>query len=770
MTNSHLKKITIKHLRGSVEPFVLEFEAGKKLTVVYGENGTGKSTICDAFEFLGKGRVGSIEGRGLGRTAPYWASLGKDAGDISVELECSNSSCLAQMSKKNVVVLPAESKPKIEILRRSQILSLIEASPGDRYKVISRFVDVLGIEESEKSLIKLIKYLKGSVEVAIARIDENRDTIHTFYSEAGSPGKDALAWAEQEVLRDFSSLDTELRAINALRDSYSSLSQRLESIQKNTAALDLAKEELGEAQKQFDKVIATVSEGTSELLELLKTAQHFFVNHPHPTACPLCESAENVDGLVFRSSEKIDQLSALNAAIGRKDDAKEKFQQAQQRLRIVEEEVQSGAQRFRDLCLDGSLRDEIPMPMRAVPTQAEDLTLWLEQTKHLPDQWILLESQRQDKKQFFAALRKSIKTYKENIQQQQELETLVPRLEKTLKVIEEERREFTDELLFRIADEVGRLYDIIHPGEGLNKISLQLDSKKRASLDISTEFCGSSGVPPQAYFSESHLDTLGLCVFLALTGLDSPEEIILVLDDVLASIDEPHVERLINLLHDETQRFRHCVITTHYRPWKHKLRWGWLQNGQCHFVELTRWNATKGLTLIRAVPEIQRLQALLQEEPPDLQVVCAKAGVILEATLDFLTQLYECKVPRRPNNLYTLGDLLPAIDKKLRKALKVDVIDGEDTDGEPIYITKHLKEIIDEITRIAQARNVVGAHFNALSFDLLDADALGFAESVVALTEILVDPQNGWPKNSKSGSYWATSGETRRLHPLRKPD
>jgi hypothetical protein len=32
-----------------------------------------------------------------------------------------------------------------------------------------------------------------------------------------------------------------------------------------------------------------------------------------------------------------------------------------------------------------------------------------------------------------------------------------------------------------------------------------------------------------------------------------------------------------------------------------------------------------------------------------------------------------------------------------------------------------------------------------------------------------VDPQAGWPRNAKSGRYWATSGETRRLHPLQKP-
>lgn len=290
-------------------------------------------------------------------------------------------------------------------------------------------------------------------------------------------------------------------------------------------------------------------------------------------------------------------------------------------------------------------------------------------------------------------------------------------------------------------------------------------------MDIKTEFCGKSDVQPQAYFSESHLDTLGLCVFLALSGLDRPDDTILVLDDVLASVDEPHVERLMNLLHSEAQRFRHCVITTHYRPWKYKLRWGQLQSGKYHFVELTRWSLAKGLTQIRSIPEIQRLRVLLEDtSTPDLQSICGKAGVILEAILDFLTRQYSCMVPRRfGDERYTLGDLLPAVDRKLRQALRVEILKGEDENGKPIYVSIDLKEIIEKIDSIARARNIFGAHFNTLSFELLDNDALDFGQAVLELADILIDPDNGWPRHNKSGSYWETSGETRRLHPLQKP-
>jgi hypothetical protein len=120
------------------------------------------------------------------------------------------------------------------------------------------------------------------------------------------------------------------------------------------------------------------------------------------------------------------------------------------------------------------------------------------------------------------------------------------------------------------------------------------------------------------------------------------------------------------------------------------------------------------------------------------------------------------------DGLYTLGDLLPAVDRKLWAALRVEH-KHENADGTSTYIEKPLVRHLDELTRLAQSRNVFGCHFNALSFDLLDRDAVAFGQETLALMDSLIDQEAGWPRNSKSGSYWATAGETRRLHPLKKP-
>lgn len=164
----------------------------------------------------------------------------------------------------------------------------------------------------------------------------------------------------------------------------------------------------------------------------------------------------------------------------------------------------------------------------------------------------------------------------------------------------------------------------------------------------------------------------------------------------------------------------------------------------------------------------KELDRLLPRLRRALEIV-EKAGFVLEAALNFLTLLYECAVPRKPEDRYTIGDLLPAINKKLRQALRVEIYADSDENGKPIYKSVSLTPILDELTRIAEARNVFGCHFKVISFSLLDSDALGFGEQVLALMEALTDPDAGWPKSDKSGEYWANSGETRRLHPLRKP-
>lgn len=764
-----LTKLTITDLRGAVGSFTLPFEKGKKLTVVYGENGTGKSTICDALEMLGKGKIGSLDNRGLGRTQAYWNTIGKSHADVAVTLEAAGSTCRATIIKGNVVVQPPEERPRVEVLRRSQVLDLIEAQPGTRYTAISRFIDVSGVERAENVLRRQITSVNDALNLAVARIQENQEALQQFAAAAGQAVSATLTWAAAEAARDPHEADGEMAALRLLQATYSRLAEQPERLRGAEDAVARASAAAASARQRAETALRDITGGTTDVLDLLVAARTYVEAHPEVSACPLCGSADAAEDLTERISAQIRAFAAYQEAQATSVALDIAAGRAEQGLALLRERAQEEATAFEAALAAFRWSEDIALPVVPAPWSGTALRDWLEQTAELPAEWQQAEVDRQDRQQFLTTLRSALETYIENVLSHGELFALLPRLQRALEIAEEERKAFTDDLLLTIAGEVGQMYEAVHPGEGLNQISLALDATRRASLAIASSFGGVAGLPPQAYFSQAHLDTLGLCIFLALAKLDEPARTILVLDDVLGSVDEPHIDRLIEMLYAETAKFRHCVMTTHYGPWRHKFKWGWLKNGQCHFIELTRWTQAGGIGIIGSVPDVARLRMLLEEVPPDPQLVCAKAGVILEAALDFLTRQYQCSVPRKQEPRYTLNELLNALSAKLRKALRVEVLTGQDAAGQPVYQAVELGPIIDELGRVAQARNVMGCHFNELAFDLLDADALYFGSQVLRLIDTLADPVGGWPAKERPSAYWANGGETRRLYPLRRP-
>jgi predicted ATPase len=104
----------------------------------------------------------------------------------------------------------------------------------------------------------------------------------------------------------------------------------------------------------------------------------------------------------------------------------------------------------------------------------------------------------------------------------------------------------------------------LHPDEGLAMSRLMLDPKQRASLNQFAAFGGATDVPPQAYFSEAHLDTLGFCAWLADVRRQSAREpLIVVIDDVFSAADGHHLRRLARLLVEEAPSFGQVIVTTH---------------------------------------------------------------------------------------------------------------------------------------------------------------------------------------------------------------
>lgn len=779
-----LKKLTIDGLRGATRRFDLPFDTSKRITIVYGENGTGKSTVCDGLEFVTNGTVSSLAPRGLGvGVAKYWTSTGRDAKDIKVTLDTKNGSWSATMGKGAAVVTPTAGKPSIELLRRHQILNLVCAKPADRFAVVRPFIDIDAIEASEGSLRELVRDEKDRRKEAVARVDENSRAIENFWKQAGSPPLGALDWAKKEAARDISDLDKELETLGKVE-------RTIKEIELVKSRWIEAKQAIEEARKKektdadtLKSAKSAVKDGAAQNVDLLQAAAELFHEHRDPETCPLCLSNERVNGLAKAVDDRLAAISGVSKAATAHKTSKAALERTEALEVSEREKLKSTVHRF---CKAFNAVEGWPEDVR--PTEALIKTSTavgaylkasdlpdgdIESTCSLIIAWLAPVTKavefRHGQKAVHDQLKKAVKTYQENYDAQKALDLLIPQYEKVLEAVADERKGFVGDILEQIAQRVGELYELVHPNEGLSKIALELDPKQKSSLQIGATFPGVGEAPPQAVFSDSHLDTLGLCMFLALAERDDPKNKILVLDDVLGSVDEPHVDRLINMLYAEAERFQHCLVTTHYKPWRELYRWGYLRDGECHFVELVNWSHANGIQYGYSIPPIQRLRELLAVNPPDPQEVCAKAGVVLEAILDFLTQLYECAVPRRRGKP-ALGDLINSLNSKLKKGMVVERLEKDPSSGADVYLAKELGPIIDHLVKVAGARNVFGCHFNELAHHLHDQVAIDFSTHVLELADALIDPDAGWPRSKKSGDHWSNSKKTRKLRPLLQPE
>lgn len=776
-----LKELSITALRGATNTFTLSFEKGKKITIVYGENGSGKSTICDAIEFLADGNIGSLEGKGLGRTGSYWHSTGRKPADVCVRLITSSGNCETKLNRGKASIVLADYKPKVAVLRRSELQNLIAQQPKDRYDVVRPFIDTRYVDDAEGKLDRLLKDETKNRTTAIAVLDANRDAVENFWKSASSPGLSPIDWARETVEKAKGDVQKEINEIESIVNRISSL----ETEKTKLLAARLEEAQRKEAVKLAENVLANEKAKTAENMEsfvpLLQAAQRIFQDAHHPEKCPLCGSSEFVTGL----PEKVEaELNAIQNLVNAIDDLRNSKANHEQSIALNTRQASTVDVLTGELCaelqketLGLGLVLEVEIVERAKAYQtfdrdsAEKSTAAFEIAEKSAQMLVRMNAAVESAKgsqRLVETLRKALATYDANFRAQKDLDLLIPRMESALEEIREERRSYVDKILKDIATRVGELYEEIHPNEGTGKIKLMLDPNQRASLEIFSEFPkATEDVPPGAYLSESHLDSLGLCIYLVLAGLTEKQNTILVLDDIVASMDEPHVDRLVELLYREAEGFQHCLITTHYRPWREKYRWGWLRDKQVQFVDLLPWSHAVGIKYGKLVPQVERLREELSKQPPDAQIVSASSGVILEAILDFLTLLYECSVPRKRGNS-TLGDLLPSVKGKLRKALRIErweKVDGAETQ----FTEAFLEPILDDLQNLANTRNIIGCHFNDLAQHLPDKDAIFFSTKVLELADLLIDSEAGWPGSNKSGSYWATANDSRRLHPLQQP-
>jgi energy-coupling factor transporter ATP-binding protein EcfA2 len=220
-----------------------------------------------------------------------------------------------------------------------------------------------------------------------------------------------------------------------------------------------------------------------------------------------------------------------------------------------------------------------------------------------------------------------------------------------------------------IQEEIERFYGFIHKDEEHGDIKLIIDPNKRGSTDIQVASFDSY-VDPRAFQSEGHLDSLGLCIFLAFVKKFNKSSNLMILDDIVTTIDSQHRMRICELLYKNFND-KQIIMTTHDNVWFEQLiscqNIYDLRNNFLN-LKIDEWTIDNGPKLSKYLSREERINKKLESN--DKNSAGNEIRQYFEFVLKNLCENMHAEVPFKNDGKYMADELLNASKKRLNKLIK----------------------------------------------------------------------------------------------------
>jgi hypothetical protein len=743
----------------------------KKSLLLFGENGTGKSSFVDAIEKVLCGRVGTLDGRAQGissdRQGPH---IRAGASGPSISLAFANPDFTYSLDGQTSGIPQGltgylnAAKEDLFILRRRDILNFIDSQPRERYAYLRPFLPLVGVEEVENAMKEARDRSNRSAENERARVAQLANLLSEPLGVVGKLTVATLIAAVSKILvevgyRSMSSMEEATGALN-------SLDQELAKFGDTTLAGKLLN-----AIGTFRELLnATSAESPTRLIEACKKlrekeateAKVFYdrvledgikwIKEEGRTTCPLCESPIDAAAAIAGAESRLDAMrelitlrnqasSALTQATASVRAMTESAARAAKSIRAVELVTQEASPRSVDEFSGtlGALEHEIQKGLSELdlgilgrlvnalrpdsPEKSSILNI-VGSLEGAFDSLPSLERARQ-----LLSARQRIRVAVEGWHRLESAEVSCLAAETEAKLAEsvyqralEARKERVQEIFDELSGLMDGFYTRLHPDENHGKIRLEVREVGQASAYLRGSFYERIDEDPRGYYSDAHLDTLGISIFLALRQWHRklrPEFGLLVLDDILTSADSAHAVRLSELLLKEFSGYQ-VFLTTHDRIWyEHfqdiQARCGVLANYVNKVIH--NWTIVGGPDLREPKEERERLKELMTDGSPE--EIASMAGRLLEHILQEMRYSLSLSVQAKRSERYEIGELWPPFYKAVRKNYQT--------------FYAQTRTVLDSLDVNWPVRNWVGAHFNEWARRTSRQETVRFGEAVAGL-------------------------------------
>ena len=716
-----IKSIQISGLRGVREPLILDLN--KKSILVYGDNGTGKSSLTDSFEWFFYDRIGHLSNEEIGRrkgrdalrnifipkTEDGFIELTFDDAKLDAQKSIDNSLKTSNSNVSNdFAKFIASTNSERLILRYRDLVQFIIAGKTDKLTELQNiigFADVANIRSLlKKNAGRIARNIKAlnydnqknvQQRIILENLGQNAFSDEQLFDGANQLIKPLKLDIEIKTRKDInivlkkieSKEDTELlKQINFFTKIWETLSEIEGNIENINDSHKTFFDSFNSLKKDPEKV------KNLKLLSLLKEGKSVLSKDVvEDDYCPLC----------LQEKSKIDLLQELNLRI---DD-----------LEILEKEkekVESNAKDLKALVksnissIDGLLKEKLfevedyAKLKTEVDKNRNSLNTYLEEVKkEFTDNLLENKDIELDKtaiNNLNTQLLKTIKELTESKEANLKFKTYTKLYQSSksyveyLKIEKEQNvltnQQITFELLYEdfikrqenalnvflsmFSKDINDFYTTMNPDEKVDDIKLVPLKKDDELVGITIEysfFDKNRNMPPIAYLSESHINCLGLAFFLASVKAFNKQSKFFVLDDVISSFDRAHRYRFAQLLAGKFSDYQ-VILLTHEKDFfelvssevKSK---GWI-------LKNFKWTKEKGTGIERGIADIKdRIKKKIEDKNTD--GLGNDIRVYTEKVMKRVAYDLEAKVAYRNNDVNEkrmAPELLDAVQSKLSKS------------------------------------------------------------------------------------------------------
>lgn len=708
-----IKRLKAKWFRGIVET---ELEFDGKSIILFGENGQGKSSFVDALEFLFKGQVSYLEEAQATSTSRHVPHIASDKKNCEVAIEFQDGSKIIRNFRQGLSQIPSHTQSYFQqgvessfILRRKYLLDFILAQPAPRYERLSALIRISDLENVELSLMHKRDQFKEEVERIKHNLTDVQELSKKLLGREVKSENQLLALLN-EKLKSFH--QPPLNSFNEIGQRKTDAISSAKSPEEMTKASEVSKaigivEQLKdklltfERHKVFWDKVSNLQQDKEKLKELmfkqlLEQGQNL-IKQIDWTKCPLClqpidkdEILSSIEGRLRSLAHITKQMSEIKTIrLSLQEDLREMIGNIEVLLNALKKIGYTN-----DLKVLTSLKEQLKKLNDDVNQDTVDIKIrpFEEECKKIFDDknrkflqedvfnWLKIEQQKltpterdEVTVQIIDLLTKSAEIrekFAELLGKLKAKEQIADQVNNIYKCFLETKHSEVQKIYDSLQTDFTHYYQILHPGEEHRDIKLVIKPERRGSAEIKSTFYDRTDEDPRGFNSEAHLDSLGLCIFLAFVKYFNKNFPLIILDDVIFSIDATHRNRVSDLIYKEFADYQ-FLITTHDYIWFEEL-----QSAQRAFqiennfrnLKIIKWSLNEGPIIDKYKPRWQEIETKINSGDKDsaardsrrcLEWLCYEMVVRLRTSPAYLKR----------DNKYEVGDLYQPFIDRVKKLL-----------------------------------------------------------------------------------------------------